>query len=425
MKSFDSWNRRDFIAKPAALIAASELFNRFNFLFAQSTTTAPVAPKTGASAKPMYRTLGKTGISLPIVSGGAMNADVPGLVRRCYELGMRHFDTAAIYQQGRNEEMLGRVIKEMGVRDKVIIATKVVRQGLDPSTYDPGKTQSPVYSPAEVKAHFTQSFESSLKRLQMDYVDILYNQATDSEVDINSEGALEALTALKKQGKARFIGVSTHLPEMALKESMKLGVFDVVLATFNYTMANDAGLLKAIDDAAKKGIGIVAMKTQAGGSQRPDPTLGKPLTPASQTALLKWVLRHEAITTAIPSSSSYEQIEQNFSVAANLAYTPEEGKFISDKNFVAEAQFCRQCGKCRPDCPLGVDIPQLMRLHMYKVQYSNHWLAAETMAAIATGKGLAACDGCESCRATCRNSVNIARKIQHLKEISASGGLNV
>jgi predicted aldo/keto reductase-like oxidoreductase len=135
-------------------------------------------------------------------------------------------------------------------------------------------------------------------------------------------------------------------------------------------------------------------------------------------------LRHEAITTAIPSYSNYEQIEQNFSVAADLAYTPEEGKFLSDKNFIAEAQFCRQCGKCRPDCPLGVDIPQLMRLHMYAVQYSNHWLAAETMAAIATGKGLAACHGCESCRATCRNSVNIARKIQHLKEISASGGLN-
>jgi succinate dehydrogenase/fumarate reductase-like Fe-S protein len=47
------------------------------------------------------------------------------------------------------------------------------------------------------------------------------------------------------------------------------------------------------------------------------------------------------------------------------------------------------------------------------------------MAAIPAGKGLAACEGCESCRATCRNSVNIARKIQHLKEISASGGLNV
>jgi uncharacterized protein len=136
------------------------------------------------------------------------------------------------------------------------------------------------------------------------------------------------------------------------------------------------------------------------------------------------VLRHESLTTAIPGYTTYEQLEQNFSVAFNLAYSPDEREFLSDKNASAEAQFCLQCGKCRQDCPLGVDIPQLMRSHMYAVQYSNQWLTAETMAAIATGQGLAACDGCESCRATCRNTVNIARKIEHLKALSSSGVLN-
>jgi len=274
-----------------------------------------------------------------------------------------------------------------------------------------------------VKTHFLDIFQGSLKRLQMDYVDILYNHAADSEADINSEGTLEAMTALKKEGKARFLGVSSHQPEMALKEVMKLGVYDVVLVPISYTMASNEGLLRTIDEAAKKGIGLVAMKTLAGGANRPDPKLGKPLTPASQTALLKWVLHHDTITTAIPGYTTYEQLEQNFSVASNLTYSPEEQEFLSDKNAVANAQFCVQCGKCRPDCPLGVDIPQLMRSHMYAVQYSNHSLAAVTMAAIASGKGLAACEGCESCRATCRNSVNIARKIEHLKALSSSGVL--
>jgi predicted aldo/keto reductase-like oxidoreductase len=258
----------------------------------------------------------------------------------------------------------------------------------------------------------------------MNYVDIIYNHAADSEADVQSEGTLEAMAALKKAGKARFLGVSSHQPDMALKLAMKLGVYDVVLIPINYTMAGEAELLKTIDEAAKKGIGIVAMKTQAGGANRPDPKLGKPLGPASQTALLKWVLRHESITTAIPGYTTYEQLEQNFSVASDLVYSPAEREFLSDKNASAEAQFCLQCGKCRPDCPLGVDIPQLMRSHMYAVQYSNGWLAAETMAAIAGGKGLTACESCESCRATCRNSVNIAEKIRHLKEISASGSLN-
>jgi len=179
-------------------------------------------------------------------------------------------------------------------------------------------------------------------------------------------------------------------------------------------------LLKTIDEAAKKGLGLVAMKTQAGGATRPDPKLEKPLTAASQTALLKWVLRHDSIATAIPGFTTYEQLEQNFSVASNLAYSPEEHDFVSDKKNVAEAEFCVQCGECRADCPLGVDIPQLMRSHMYAVQYGNAAMAAMTLVSAESGKGLAACGNCESCRATCRHSVNIARKIEHLKALVPS-----
>ncbi len=415
MSTFHSWNRRDFIARVTSWLAATPLLGSSNLLFGQLGSTAATPSKRDANSKLIFRTLGKTGISLPIVSMGVMNADVPGLIPRSYELGIRHYDTAAVYQQGRNEEMVGSMIKQMGVRDKVTIATKVLRQGVGR-----GQTPSRTYTAAEVRDHFNATFAGSLKRLQMDYVDILYNHSADSEADVHSEGALEAMTALKKQGKVRFLGVSSHQPEMALKEAMKLGVYDVVLIPINYTMATNQELLKTIDEAAKKGIGLVAMKTQAGGANRPDPKLGKPLTSASQTALLKWVLRHEAIATAIPGYTTYEQLEQNFSVASNLAYSPAEEEFLSDKKTVADAQFCQQCGKCREDCPLGVEIPTLMRSHMYAVQYSNRSLAAATIAAVAEDKGLDACKDCDSCRANCRNSVNIAAKIQYLKETSAS-----
>jgi uncharacterized protein len=420
MSNFYSWNRRDFIARVTGALAASPLLGSSNFLFGQPVKSTPATSETSPSAKPIYRTLGKTGISLPIVSMGVMNADVPGLIPRSYELGIRHFDTAAHYQQGRNEEMVGSMIKQMGVRDKVIISTKVLPPG---SGRDRGQTQAQTYTPAEIKSNFNEVFEGSLKRLQMDHVDILYNHSADSEAAVQSEGALEAMTALKKAGKARFMAVSSHHPEMALKLAMKLGVYDVVLVPINYTMANNEELLKTIAEAAKQGIGLIAMKTQAGGANRPDPKLGKPLTPASQTALLKWVLHHDAIATAIPGFTTYEQLEQNFSVASDLAYTTQEQEFLSDKNLAANAQFCVQCEQCLPDCPLGVNIPQLMRSHMYAVQYSNHSLAAETMAAISSGRGLAACARCETCRATCRNSVNIAAKIEHLKALSTHGVL--
>ncbi len=418
--SHHPWNRRDFIVKPVAGLAAASLLGGFDDLLAQAPSAQQ--PSGESSPKVIYRTLGKTGISLPIVSMGVMNADVPGLIKRSYEFGVRHFDTAAFYQQGRNEQMVGSMIQEMGVRDKVTISTKILRANFG----RPGsEATTRTYTPAEVKAHFLDIFAGSQKRLQMDHVDILYNHACDSEADINSDGALEALTQLKKEGKARFIGVSSHQPELALKLATKSGVYDVVLITFNYTMAHDEGLLKAIEEAAKSGIGIVAMKTQSGGMMPPNPNRARNLPPESQTAMLKWVLQHESITTAIPGYTRYEHLEQNFTVASNLALTPQEQEFLSDKKTVAEAQFCHQCGECRGDCPFGVDIPVLMRSHMYAVQYSNRQLAAETLASFTRGRGLDACANCDTCKAGCRNSVDIAMKIQHLKRLAAGGVLTV
>jgi uncharacterized protein len=395
MNKQGKWNRRDFIVKPMLWAGTASVLARTDFLLASPRpgTPAPAA---------LQRTLGNTGLSLPVVSMGVMNADVPGLLRRAYELGIRHFDTAAGYQNGRNEEMVGQVIKEMGVREKVVISTKQPSRNLSQNA-------------AEARMRFVEGVEGSLKRLQMDYVDILYHHSVDSVEDAQAEGPLAALQGLKKAGKTRFIGLSTHTTVDVLSEAMRLNLFDVGLVMLNYTMAHDAGILSTIEKAAKSGMGIVAMKTQAGGTVKPDAKLPKELPAASQTALLKWVLNHEFVATAIPGFSTYEHLEQDFSVAHNLAYTPEEERFLADKTFAAKAEFCRQCGECREDCPKGVDIPVLMRSHMYAVQYRNVGMAREMLASTAPGRGLEACAACESCRVTCRNSVQIGRKIAQLK----------
>ncbi len=398
MKS-NEWNRREFIVKPILWAGAAGVIAKTDRLLASSTTD---------KAGPMLqRPLGKTGITLPVVSMGVMNADIPGLIRRSYELGIRHFDTAAVYQQGRNEEMVGNVIKEMGVRDKVIISTKQVLR------------KRPQNS-SEARNRFIDGVDASLKRLQMDHVDILYHHSADSVEDAKAEGQLEALQILKKEGKTRFIGLSTHNTVPVINEAIRLNVFDVALVTLNYTMAHNAEILATIERAAKSGIGIVAMKTQAGGTVRPDPKLPKELPPYTQTALLKWVLNHEFITTAIPGFSTYEHLEQDFSVVRNLAYTADEERFLADKRFSAQAEFCQQCGECKADCSKQVDIPTLMRSHMYAVQYRNSEMAKTMLGSMAPGRGLEACSNCESCKVACRNSVQIARKIADLKKIAAS-----
>jgi len=174
----------------------------------------------------------------------------------------------------------------------------------------------------------------------MDHVDILYHHGVDSADHAKAEGPIAALHTLKKEGKTRFIGISNHNTVEVLNAVVPLNVFDVALVTLNYTMAHDAEMLATIEKAAKSNIGIVAMKTQAGGTVRPDAKLSKELLPESQTALLKWVLNHYFITTAIPGFSTYEHLEQDFTVVRNLAYTDAEKKFLADKTFTAQAEFC-------------------------------------------------------------------------------------
>lgn len=392
------WNRRDFIVKPILWAGAATVIGKSDSLFADAATP---------NASVIQRALGKTGITLPIVSMGVMNADIPGLLRRAYELGIRHFDTAAGYQQGRNEEMVGAIIKELKVRDKVVISTK------QPS-------HNPSQNASEARKLFIENVEASLKRLQMDHVDILYHHAVDSIEDARAEGPLEALQSLKKDGKTRFIGLSTHKTLDVVPEVVRLGIFDVALVMLNYTMARESETLSVIERAAKTGLGIVAMKTQAGGTVSPDPSFPKKLPPESQTALLKWVLNHEFVTTAIPGFSEYEHLEQDFSVARGLTYTEQEKKFLADKTFIANAEFCRQCGKCNEECPQQVDVPVLMRAHMYAVQYRNIDMAKRTMAGTTPGHGLDACAQCDSCLVACSKAVQIGRKIDDLKAL----GLN-
>lgn len=357
-----------------------------------------------AESKMIYRTLGKTGITIPIVSMGAMNADNPEIVKASYEAGVRHFDTASLYAFGRNEQMLGKVIKELGVRDDVVISTKERLGGRENM------------SDEQAAEKFIKLTEGSLKRLQMDHVDIVYLHAVPN-VDGLDPAAFEAMAKLKKEGKARFSGVSTHESMTDIITTVtENDLCDVVLTSMNVSLADDAALHEAIDTAAKKGVGIVAMKTQAGGRQLPNQeSLNTYESGVVQSAMLKWVMRHESITTSIPGYSSYQHMKEDVSVAFNLEYTEDEKRFLADNEMKLGLGFCRQCRECIASCPHGVAVPELMRTHMYAAQYSNFRQARATLDEIPAGLSIAACKSCDTCSARCAHHVDIAYRIEDLK----------
>jgi predicted aldo/keto reductase-like oxidoreductase len=332
-----------------------------------------------------------------------------------YTLGIRHFDTAWNYQRGRNEKMVGEAINQLGVRDKVTIATKVLLRG-------------PEWEPqnhTKIKQIFLDRFAESLKRLQMDYVDILYLHSLYGPEQLNLPPVLEAFTELKKQKKIRFTGFSTHANMTAiLNEAIKSDFYDVALISFNYAMADNEAYLKAMRNAASKGIGLVAMKTQCqqGWYKSNVPQEQKCFYEGKiiHAALLKWVLQHEFITTAIPGYTTFQQMHTDFPVAYDLKYTSEEKKFLEDRNIKTSMRSCcQQCYECVSTCPKNVDIPTLMRTHMYAAHYSNFYQARDTLNDIPESQGLKTCADCAVCTARCVNRVDIHGKIEELKLIYA------
>ncbi len=137
------------------------------------------------------------------------------------------------------------------------------------------------------------------------------------------------------------------------------------------------------------------------------------------TALLKWVLQHEFISTAVPGYTTFPQMETDFPVAYGLDYTADEENFIKDRTARASLAYCRQCSSCLPTCPRGVDVPTLMRTHLYAAAYGNFHAARGALNEVAREKGLALCASCSQCSARCVRNINVARRIEDLKTIYA------
>jgi predicted aldo/keto reductase-like oxidoreductase len=355
-----------------------------------------------AGRKFITRKLGRTGIVLPVVSMGVMNSDNPDLVRAALDGGIVLLDTANGYQRGTNEVMIGKVLRGRP-RDSYVIATKV--PGI------PRDRKTGLFS-SETKADtFLKMFETSLQRLGLEYVDILYLHNVLKRESVVFEPLLRALEKVKAEGKARFIGVSTHggEPEV-IRAVVETGVHDVVLSGYNFRKNYIADLDAAIAEAVGKGIGIVAMKTLAGGywdEERQQPINVK--------AALKWALNNPNITTAIPGMTTFEQLKTDLEVARDITLTPRE---IQDLRLETKTGglYCQQCNRCLSQCPQGWAIPTLMRGYMYAVGYRNLDLARDVVAEAGIPRD--PCGECRSCSVQCAMNFDVRSRMTSVARLA-------
>ena len=314
-----------------------------------------------------YRRTGRSGLKLPAISlglwhnFGGVDAFENGrdMVRKAFDLGITHFDLANNYgpPPGSAEEMFGRLLKSdlAPYRDELVISTKAGYY-MWPGPY--GEWGS--------RKNLVSSLDQSLKRMNLDYVDIFYSHRPDPETPL--EETMAALDHVVRQGKALYVGISNYSAEQtreAVRILRDLGT-PLLIHQPSYSMFNrwiENGLQDVLEE---NGVGSIAFTPLAqglltnkylAGDIPSDSRAAKTTSPflnakdvteekivkvrrlndvaaargqsLAQLALA-WVLRGGKVTSALIGASRASQIEENVAALANLDFADEELQRIED-----------------------------------------------------------------------------------------------
>jgi aryl-alcohol dehydrogenase-like predicted oxidoreductase len=334
----------------------------------------------------VYRQLGRTGFMVSeIVNGGMAVGRNPAPTEASIEMGLNYLDCAPAYVKGESEKALGKIFERPSMREKVFLTTKVsefpqfrnskywaifnnlsqtkkdaimkkaeeMRQErgvLQPEywvTYFNGqeKQLNGLYVSNAMMAEYgeevegtlekeiIESVEASLQRLNTDYIDIIMcPHAASSSEEIVNPSTISAFEKLKKQGKVRHLGLSSH-NDMAgvLRAALDTGYYDVAMIAYN--IINHGFLDALIREAYYKGVGIIAMKaanpvTTNDPVNDPQPRwrLEKldHFVPGDMKPPLKaylWALQNPYLSAVISNMFSVEHVKENLALVGQKIET--------------------------------------------------------------------------------------------------------
>ena len=389
-KGHSEINRRDFLkaglaGTTSALIGWEGLANAIEYASAEAF----------AFPQPVYRILGRTGMKITIVSFGAMLTPEAEVMKVAFDHGVNYVDTARRYMGGKNEEIVAKALK--GRRDKVYVATK---------TKPDSHTKEAIFN----------DVETSLKALATDYIDViqLHNLTADNKDRIFNPETREAFMKLKEQGKVRFFGVTTHKGQPEVLNALvddRDRFFDTALVGYNFKSSVDEK--EAISRAARANIGIIAMKTQAGGYDT-----GALGPVSSHQAALKWALQNTHVTAAIPGMRDMAELREDIAVMG-MKFGYLDKLILKRYSAAVKHYYCHLCGECETTCPKGVAISTINRCLMYQEGYKESGLARSTYREIPASISASACLGCSDCVARCANGLDIAIKMDKARRLLA------
>jgi len=379
-------SRRDFMRQSAIVAAGLGSASLTSKVKAENQPSNPEAPAAAQQEKmPQVptRKLGKTGVEVSCLGLGTMFnlVDAQIVLRSTVKWGVKYWDTASSYAGGNSELGIGEFLsKNPQVRKDLFIVSKA--------------------SGARTVADVEKRLATSLKRMNIDYIDAYYapHGATDpaqftDELKKWAEGA-------KKRKLIRFFGFSTH-SNMAqcLLAAAKLGWIDMVMPMYNFRHMQDDELQKAIDACHKAGIAIVAMKTTGKTTierfrlsieTEADKKLVQHFLERGYTAeqaALKLVLQDKRISAAPVQMETVAVLTQNVAAVLDKTKLTQEDREVLTE--YARATCSGYCAGCAQICDLALPdvlrsgrISDIMRYLMYYNSYGHQAEARELFAQI-------------------------------------------
>jgi uncharacterized protein len=348
-------------------------------LVATAATTGLVAGNTAAQEagsgiqKPTLpkRKLGKTGVEVTLLNHGTVGepAGLSRLLRTSYLEGVRYYDTAEGYKN--SEKVIGEWLTAVPeIRKTIFLATK-----------------SHVGTPSDM----LKKLDQRLAALKTDYIDLLFfHGLKSSETDWpKSKELKDAAEALKKTGKVKFVGFSTHDPMIAqqIQNAAQGGFIDVIMLKYTPWLDKNAPLNKALDACHAKNIGLVSMKQLAGQTQFAAdhvPSIkAKGLTPGQ--GLLQAIWTDERFSASCVTLRNTEQIHEN--ADAVRRFEPLKTAEIHELRDAVLASNPTMCPGCDGRCSLAggtkARLGDLARVFTYYDSHGMPGLARESYAELA------------------------------------------
>jgi uncharacterized protein len=221
------------------------------------------------------------------------------------------------------------------------------------------------------------------------------------------ENVHEAFDRLKQQGKARFLGFSTHTPNLVqvVTRAIESGRFDVMMLAYHH------GIWPALPDLIRRArseqdMGVVAMKTLKGAKHRGLERF-QPYADSYAQAALKWVLSNPDVSCAVISFFELQHVDEYLS-ASGKPFTPKDLAILEEYDRQIAGSYCApHCGQCLSSCPEELSIHDVLRHRMYFEDYGDQKEAMRLYARLEKNASV-----CASCSAPCTGVCPIGVPIQ-------------